>query len=187
MITEGWAPPVLRTRRLLIRPFRVEDLEAVAAYTRAYPADTYGGWLGGTSPGDVARYIADTVARYGRPPRADLGVTLDGQLVGGVSWRQVWVAPPQVEIGWVLHPELAGRGVATEAVSALLDHLYASFPKMARVEARVRAGDRAGVRLLEGLGFVREGTLRGGSGLGAEDGALYGLLREERQHAVASG
>lgn len=188
MITDGWAPPTLRTRRLVIRPFRVEDLEAVHAYTRAYPAEQYGGWMGGTSTTDVARYIADTIARYGRPPRADLGVTLNGQLVGGVSWRQVWVAPPQMEVGWVLHPDVAGRGVATEAVSALLDHLFASFPQMARLEARVRASDRAGVRLLEGLGFVREGTLRGGSAPGAEDGALYGLLRDERtRHAVGSG
>lgn len=186
MITDGWAPPTIRTRRLVIRPFRVEDLDAVHAYAKTYPADQYGSWLGGNSPSEVARYIADTVARYGRPPRADLGVALNGKLVGGVAWRQVWVAPPQMEIGWVLHPEAAGKGLATEAVNALLDHVYESFPGMERVEARVRAADRAGVRLLEGLGFVHEGTLRAGGGTGG-DGALFGLLRNERMHAVASG
>lgn len=186
MIVAAWSPPTLRTRRLVIRPFRVEDVEAVHAYAAGYPVEQYGSWLGGTSPSDVARYIADTIARYGRPPRTDLGVTLDGRLVGGVAFRQVWIAPPQVEIGWVLHPEAAGHGLATEAVNAILDHLYATFPELVRVEARVRVDDTAGVRLVEGLGFFREGLLRQGAG-SAGDAALYGLLRGERVQHVGAG
>lgn len=186
MIVAAWVPPTLRTRRLVIRPFRVEDVEAVHAYARSYPVETYGSWLGGTSPSDVARYIADTIARYGRPPRTDLGVTLDGQLVGGVAFRQVWIAPPQVEIGWVLHPGVAGHGVATEAVNAILDHVYDAFPELVRVEARVQVSDLAGVRLIEGLGFVQEGCLRKGGGDGG-DAALYGLLRGERVQHVGAG
>lgn len=185
MIVERWIPPTLHTRRLQIRPFRVDDLEAVHSYASAYPEARYGSWLGGTSPAYVARYLADTIARYGRPPRTDLALVMGSQLVGGVAWRQVWVAPPQVEIGWVLHPEATGQGVATEAVSALLDHLYGTFPELVRVEARVRASDRAGVRLLEGFGFRREGVLRWG-GPSEDDGVMFGLLRHERVHAVAS-
>ncbi len=184
MNADAWAPPVLRTRRLVIRPFRVDDLEAVHAYAKDWPPTQYGSWLGGDDPSEAARYIADTVSRYGRPPRADLAVTLDGRLVGGVGWRQVWVAPPQVEVGWVLHPEAAGRGVATEAVSALVDHLYSSSAELLRVEARVAADDRAGVRMLEGLGFQKEGTLRRAANAG--DGLLFGLLRDERIPAAAA-
>ncbi len=181
----GWLAPQLRTDRLVIRPFAVSDLAAVHAYAQGYPAERYGSWLGGNTPSDVARYIADTVARYGRPPRCDLGVTLDGQLVGGVAFRQVWVAPTQVEIGWVIHPRLAGHGVAREAVGALIDHIYAAFPDMIRVEARVRADDTAGHRLLGAQGFQREGVLRHGGG--DVDAELFGLLRHERTPAVASG
>jgi len=174
----SWAPPTLRTHRLVIRPFRVDDVEAVHAYAQAFPTAQFGGWLGGDDPSEAARYIADTVSRYGRPPRADLAVTLEGALVGGVGWRQVWVAPLQVEVGWVLHPQVAGKHVATEAVGALLEHLYASFAELQRIEARVRAADPAGIRLLEGLGFVQEGRLRHGAADG--DGLLFGLLRAER-------
>ena len=176
---EPWAPPVLRTGRLVIRPFTVDDLESVHAYVRARSAAVYGSWLGGSGPSDVARYLADTIARYGRPPRADLGVTLDGRLVGGVAFRAVWVTPPCMEIGWVLHPELAGRGLAREAVAALLTHLFASFTDMTRAEARVHVADSSGARMLEHFGFVREGTLHMGAGEGG-DAALYGLLRGER-------
>ncbi len=172
----GWNPPKLTTDRLVIRAFQVEDLEAVHAYARAHPAGVYGSWLGGNGPTDVARYIADTVARYGRPPRMDLGVTMGGRLVGGVAFRQVWISPPALEVGWVLHPTVSGQGVAREAVAALISHVYGVFPEMIRLEARVRLVDAGGIKLLEGLGFEREGVLRYGAGE-AGDAAIYGLLR----------
>jgi ribosomal-protein-alanine N-acetyltransferase len=173
-----WNPPVLRTERLVIRPFAATDFAAVRAYAQAHPAAVYGSWLGGTGPDDVARYLVDTVARYGRPPRADLGVCLDGQLVGGVAFRQVWISPPTMEIGWVLHPAIAGKGVAREAIQALLHWLFEHFPDMGRAESRVRLADHSGIRLLEKLGFVREGVLRSGAGESG-DAVLYGLLRKE--------
>lgn len=178
MMLPAWVPPTLRTARLVVRPFTVDDLAAVHAYARAYPAATYGSWLGGTGPGDVARYIADTIARYGRPPRADLGIELGGRLIGGVAFRQVWISPPAMEVGWVLHPEATGRGIAREAVHALVAHLFEAFPEMNRIEARVRVVDAAGAHVLQALGFRHEGVLRYGAGE-AGDAAMFGLLRAE--------
>ncbi len=171
-----WIPPTLRTARLVIRPFTIADLESVHAYVRGHDAALYGSWLGGGSSADVARYLADTVARYGRPPRCDLGVTLDGRLVGGVAFRQTWTSPPTFEVGWVLNPGEAGKGITKEAITALVRHLFEAFPDMARAEARVRLADAAGIRMLEALGFVREGLLRYGAGA-AGDAGFYGLLR----------
>jgi aminoglycoside 6'-N-acetyltransferase len=177
-LSPAWAPPVVRTERLLIRPFTASDFASVRAYAQAHPAAVYGSWLGGTGPEDVARYLVDTIARYGRPPRTDLGVTFDNQLIGGIAFRQVWISPPTMELGWVLHPEAAGKGVAQEALNAMLGWLFERFPDMARAEARVRAADASGVRLLERLGFTREGSIRNGAGEGG-DALLYGLLRAE--------
>jgi RimJ/RimL family protein N-acetyltransferase len=170
---------------MVIRPFRVDDVHELSAYARQYPSEQPGSWLGGSLPSDAARYIADTIARYGRPPRADLALSLDGQLIGGLGFRQVWVAPFQLDIGWVVHPAAVGHGLATEAVYALLDHLDDAFPELVRVEARVRASDTAGIRLLEGLGFQKEGQLRRAAGDGG-DASLYGLLRGERMHHVGA-
>lgn len=173
-----WAPPTLRSERLGLRPFALTDLEAIVAYLRGHDAAVYGSWLGTSAPGEVARYLADTIARYGRPPRCDLGVTLDDRLVGAVAFRQAWVAPPTLEIGWVFHPEVAGHGYTREAVTTLLRHLFATWPDLARVETRVRLADTGAQRMLEKLGFVREGLLRYGAGA-AGDAAFYGLLRVE--------
>jgi RimJ/RimL family protein N-acetyltransferase len=177
----GWNPPRITTERLVIRPMMVADLRSVSAFTGAYSANRYGNWLGGTDPTSVARYMADTVARYGRPPRCDLGVCLNHKLIGGVAFRRVWLSPPAMEIGWVLHPEMAGQGLATEAVQGLLQYLHQVFDKVSRFEARVQASDEGAVKVLTRLGFTAEGTLRGGvdSEGGAADSTMFGLLRDE--------
>ena len=175
---DGWRPPTLRTERLVIRPFTATDFAAFRAYASDRSVDEYGSWLGGAGPEDAARYLVDTIARYGRPPRCDLGVVVDGQLVGGVAFRQVWISPLTMEIGWVLHPAVAGRGLTSEAVGALLQRLFESFSDLRRAEARVRESDDRGRRLLEKLGFVREGVIRGVPGP-AGNALLYGLLRGE--------
>ncbi len=177
----GWNPPRITTERLVIRPMKVSDLQAVNGFTSAYAANRYGNWLGGTDPSSVARYMADTVARYGRPPRCDLGVTLDHLLIGGVAFRRVWLSPPAIEVGWVLHPDMAGQGFATEALRGLLEYLHEVFDKVSRFEARVRASDDGAAKVLTRLGFTAEGTLRGGldSDGNTADSTMFGMLREE--------
>ncbi len=177
----GWKPPTIKTERLVIRPMNVTDLKAVRDFTSAYAAHRYGNWLGGTDAASVARYMADTVARYGRPPRCDLGITVDRQLIGGLAFRQVWLAPPALEVGWVLHPEVAGKGLATEAVGALIQYLAEAFPDVSRFEARVHSRDDGARKVLARLNFQAEGIMRGGPGPDGEpaDCAMYGLLRHE--------
>jgi len=177
----GWNPPRITTERLVIRPMVVSDLSSVHGFTSAYSAKRYGNWLGGTDPASVARYMADTVARYGRPPRCDLGVTLNHQLIGGVAFRQVWLSPPAMEIGWVLHPDLGGQGFATESIRGLIEYLAEAFNEVSRFEARVSSKDEGAKKVLERLGFVGEGTLRGGFEPNGEptDSIMFGMLRGE--------
>ena len=177
----GWSPPKITTERLVIRPMVVSDLGSVHGFTSAYAASRYGNWLGGTDPASVARYMADTVARYGRPPRCDLGVSLDHKLIGGVAFRQVWLSPPAIEIGWVLHPNVGGQGLATESVKALLEYLKAAFEDVTRFEARVHAEDTGAIGVLGRLGFQEEGILRGGTDTDGRsaDSKMFGLLRDE--------
>lgn len=177
----GWNPPKITTERLVIRPMAVSDLRDVHEFTSAYSAHRYGNWLGGTDAASVARYMADTIARYGRPPRCDLGVTFEHRLIGGLAFRQVWLSPPAMEVGWVLHPELAGQGLATEALQAMLSYLSQAFPDVSRFEARVHAGDKGAKKVLDRLAFQAEGVLRGGTNSAGEkaDSTMFGLLREE--------
>ena len=182
-----WDPPSILTERLIIRPMRISDLPAVHRYACSYPVDQYGSWLGGTDPDDVARYIADTVARYGRPPRCDLGITLRNPptdrpppgLIGGIGYRQVWLAPPTLELGCVIHPDHVGKGYAHETQEAVLQYLWDHWPQLVRCESRIHAGALGARAVLERLGFEIEGVLRSGGSQHGQltDGMLYGLVR----------
>jgi RimJ/RimL family protein N-acetyltransferase len=81
-----------------------------------------------------------------------------GELLGGATLRQLDATRHSIEIGYWLFPRARGRGVATHAVGALLDWLFANG--VYRVEAVVRIGNTPSERVLERSGFVREGIKR---------------------------
>src|SRR4030095_9729112 len=61
------------------------------------------------------------------------------ELLGGITLRQLDATRQNSEIGYWLFEQARGRGVATRAVEALLDWLFANG--IHRVEAVVRIGN----------------------------------------------
>jgi aminoglycoside 6'-N-acetyltransferase len=86
----------------------------------------------------------------------------------------------QAEIGFTLAPKFQGQGYATEAVLALLRHLF-SQQRLLRVSAECDARNTRSASLLERVGFVREGLRRRHTWIKGEwtDDLLFGLLAEE--------
>lgn len=80
------------------------------------------------------------------------------ELLGGITLRQLDATRQTIEIGYWLFEQARGRGVATRAVEALLDWLFANG--IHRVEAVVRIGNVPSERVLERSGFAREGVKR---------------------------
>lgn len=64
-------------------------------------------------------------------------------------------------LGYLMHPDHWGRGYITEAVAAVIQHAFTSHtPPLIRIEADHYTDNPASARVLEKLGFEREGTLR---------------------------
>jgi RimJ/RimL family protein N-acetyltransferase len=83
----------------------------------------------------------------------------DGLAVGDAGFH----GPPQdgeVEIGYALVPAARGNGLAAEATALLVDWARAQ-PAVRRVAARVDPSNEPSRRLLERLGFVRDGERHG--------------------------
>ncbi|MEU7059860.1 GNAT family protein [Streptomyces sp. NPDC046197] len=87
------------------------------------------------------------------------GVWLDGKLVGGLLFR-VWdTAGGTCEAGCWLEPAVAGRGLVTRGVRALLDWAF-DERGMHRVEWHVSTANQPSINVARRLGMTREGVLR---------------------------
>jgi len=82
----------------------------------------------------------------------------DGRLLGTVSLADLQWKNERAEIGFVLGRPHWGHGYAEEAVRLLLDHAFEGLG-IHRIEADVDPRNVASLKLLEKLGFQREGYL----------------------------
>jgi ribosomal-protein-alanine N-acetyltransferase len=85
-----------------------------------------------------------------------------------------------MEISYGLIPNERGKGYGTEAVQLMVDYLFLS-KDLARIQAIVNVRNRASQRVVEKVGFQREGTIRKCLFNRGElrDYYLYSILREE--------
>jgi ribosomal-protein-alanine N-acetyltransferase len=81
--------------------------------------------------------------------------TATGRFVGVIEAR---ISPHGVELGYVLHRDVWGKGYMTEAVAAVTDWALQQ-PEIHRVWAYVHVGNAASQRVLEKAGMVNEGIL----------------------------
>lgn len=111
---------------------------------------------------------------------------------GPIGFVGHYVAHPvleYVDVWYVMGDRASrGKGFGREAVRLLVDHLYASTA-VERIGATCDVENVASYRLVEGLGFHREGTLR--SALyhhgGWHDVYVYGVIRSEWPAPVRPG
>ena len=85
-------------------------------------------------------------------------------------------------LGYVFDDAVWGHGYATEAVRAQLGWAFETL-ELNRVQAETDTRNAASARVLEKLGFVREGTLREDCVVNGEvsDSYVYGLLSRDRR------
>ena len=81
-----------------------------------------------------------------------------GELLGGASLHHFDPLCDVVEVGYWLFVKARDRGIATRSVQQMTEHALANG--IWRVEAHVRIGNTASERVLERLGFEREGVKR---------------------------
>lgn len=106
-------------------------------------------------------------------------------LVGTVSLRVNW-RMLHGELGYQIDRAWQGRGLGLAAVNALIELAFTTSD-LVRLFATISVGNEASRRLIERLGFVHEGTLRGHHLIGGRfvDQWVYGLLRQEWRGGAA--
>jgi RimJ/RimL family protein N-acetyltransferase len=177
-------PPLLSDGHIALRPWREGDARSAAAWGDDEEIVRWTGVEPGTS---IARRL-DWVDFTRRAARAGQGVYLvvvdasSQTLLGAIDMRFVDRDDPSIgELGYLLVAAARGRGVMTRAARLLLPWGFGRAG-LARVQAMTHPGNEPSARLLERLGFTREGLLRSfrpGEGGGREDRVMFSLLPGE--------
>jgi RimJ/RimL family protein N-acetyltransferase len=174
----------IRTERLLLRPYAHGDVDALYAYQRLPEVHRYL-YTEPRTRGEVEAIVAEragsavlTEASQGITLVAELART--GELVGDcvLFWRSK--EHEQGEVGYVFNPAYQGRGLATEAVGALL-RLGFECLGLHRIAGHLDARNTASARVLERAGLRREAHLVENEFVKGEwtDELIYGILRRE--------
>ncbi|MEQ8481629.1 MAG: GNAT family protein [Hoeflea sp.] len=127
----------------------------------------------------IQRYDADRVAGLALP----LFVCLksSGRLVGGVTLGAIRRGVAETcTLGYWMGEEHAGKGLMRDAIRALLPHVFDSM-RLHRIEAACIPDNTRSQRLLENVGFRREGYLNGYLKINGawRDHLLYALIAED--------
>lgn len=173
---------VLTTERLALRPVVPEDAPEVQSL--ADDPDVAANTLTVPHPyhlQDAEDWIRSHREEQGRGEALVRAITLreSGAMVGAIGLH-IDGKNRVAELGYWLGEGHRGKGYATEAGRAMLDHAFRVL-ELERVYASHFPGNPASGRVLEKLGMRREGHLRGHVRKDdrQEDLVVYGVLRKE--------
>ena len=174
--------PTLHTARLRLRPFTDADADALfALHSSAYVLRYWDAppW---SERARAERFIATCrqMADEGSGARLAMDRASDGAFIGWCSLTRWNPDYRSASMGYCLDDAAWGHGYATEAARALLQWAFDTLD-LNRVQAETDTRNAASARVLEKLGFVREGTLREDCVVNGDvsDSWVFGLIRRE--------
>lgn len=172
------SPALIESERLRMRPLSVDDAEAIHVI---YADEEAMRWWSHPPHGSLDETRARLARNTTDPGWRAWAITLKGEdrAIGTLAAHEKRQGRV-VEIGYSLARPHWRHGYAREAVSRLLDLLFHDEGNR-RVFADTDPDNVGSNSLLESLGFVREGRLRGEweTHLGVRDSLIWGLLAEE--------
>lgn len=187
MVSMILPPPTLETERLQLRPFADADAEDLFALQSNAHVLRYWDSPPWADRSSVARFLAGCrrMAEEGSGARVAIERTCDQMFVGWCTFNSWNPEFRSGSLGYCLNEAAWGRGYATEAAQVLLQWAFDTLD-LNRVQAETDTRNLASARVLEKLGFVREGTLREDCIVNGDvsNSWVYGLLR--RDWAVAA-
>jgi RimJ/RimL family protein N-acetyltransferase len=182
--------PTLHTVRLQLRPFN--DADASALFALHSNAHVLRYW--DSPPWSETERAERFIAACRQMTEDGTGVRLAVDRVANrafIGWCSLtrWNADYRsASMGYCFNDAAWGHGYATEAARALLQWAFDTL-EINRVQAETDTRNAASARVLEKLGFVREGMLREDCVVSGEvsDSWVYGLIRREWQSSSESG
>lgn len=171
---------VIRTRSLFLRPLLVADAPALFAARSDPEVMRHWDWPAQASIGEIEQIFEAHLPELGDGSTLWFAVALspEGPAIGECDLSEIDRQHGRAELGFLFARAHWGKGYGLEVGQALIALAFGELG-LARLWARVHAGNGASRRLLEKLGFTCEGTLKGHVVRDGErrDCLVYGKLR----------
>jgi [ribosomal protein S5]-alanine N-acetyltransferase len=159
----------LQTERLVLRPFRPDDGEAIARYAAD---DDYRRYLSPHKP-DAEEVVARNVGVDWSVQRSWV-ITLDDELVGS-TFLGINSEDDAAELTCLVSPRCWRKGIGTEAAAAALEHAFVEL-ELAKVVGRTDPRNEAALSLMTKLGMQPHGSTH-------IHEVIYELTRDDWSHA----
>ncbi len=154
--------PVLSSDRLTLRPFSVGDYKDLKEWLSLIEVRRFLNMDDGSDEA-IKRWLD---ARM--PYKENMGMSLMSwaitpigsyKVIGNIELWSTGIGRPAGEIGFALNPIYQKQGIMIEALSIILDYCFKVI-NLPRIQVVIVIDNLASVKLIEKLGFVREGVLR---------------------------
>lgn len=174
--------PVLHTERLVLRQVTPDDVKEVFFLRSDEQVMRYIDRPKAQTEEEALQFI--NMINAGTRNNTDISwaITIKGddRLIGYIGFWRMKPEHYRGELGYAMHPQWYGKGIASEAVRAALDYGFKTM-KLHTVEANVNPENTASIKLLERNYFIREAYFRedfywNGKFL---DSAIYCLIAPE--------
>jgi RimJ/RimL family protein N-acetyltransferase len=181
---EGEALPAIDAPRVRLRWLTEADVDAIFHIFSDERMMRYWSTPPMQDRAEAAELLARIRRQFGDKSGFQWGVERkdDGELLGTCTLFNFHRANMRAEVGYCLGSANWGKGYMGEALSALIDYAFGTL-KLRRLEADVDPANANSLRILDRMGFQREGLLRERWNVGGEiqDSVFLGLLAREWQ------
>ncbi|KAJ4894307.1 Acyl-CoA N-acyltransferases (NAT) superfamily protein [Raphanus sativus] len=165
---------------IFLRPFDLSDAEDVLKWAGDDDVTRYLRWTSVRTVEEARQHILQTAIPH--PWRRSISLLKDGRSIGCVSVRpDNGDGRCRADVGYAVEKEYWGRGIATAAVRMAVEQAFEVFPDVVRLQAVVEVENKASQKVLEKVGFDKEGLLKkyGFCKGGISDMFLYSFVKEE--------
>jgi len=179
-------PERLRTERLILRRYRLEDSSGVLMLinqNREGLVREFAQMAALRTSEDVASFLSEKREQWNEGKTFCYGIWDDeqGSQVGQIQVKNIAWEIPAAELGYFIDEAWQRRGYAAEAIRAVLEFAFQELA-FERIFVRILPSNSASLRLAQKLGFLPEGLHRRAYRCGfgeLHDVQYLGIIRDD--------
>ncbi|WP_240056686.1 GNAT family N-acetyltransferase [Bacillus mesophilum] len=174
--------PIIETPRLRLRKITAEDANSILVYLSDEDVMKYYGLLPFTSVDDALDEIAWYQSIQDQQTGMRWGITLKEEdiIIGSCGFHNGVPKHFRTEIGFELSKAYWGKGIAAEAIKAVVNYGFDHL-NINRIEALIEPANQPSQKVVEKIGFIKEGLLRNYEYTNGkfDDLYIYSLLKQD--------